>query len=149
MKITISRAFVTAIPVAVLAVVPALLPASAADGGRPFDVAMTGAEEAPGPGDPDGSGTFTATVNPGQSELCYTLEVANVDNVTAAHVHRAPAGQAGGVVIPLVAPFTGSSAACATVDRTLAAEIAAHPERFYANVHSQEFPAGAVRGQLG
>ena len=58
-------------------VVPVLtcVPAAADDGGRPFTVALTGAAERPGPGDPDGSGTATLRLNPGQEEVCFTLTV--------------------------------------------------------------------------
>lgn len=48
------------------------------DGGRPFTVALTGAAERPGPGDPDGSGTARLSLNPGQEEMCFTLTVENI-----------------------------------------------------------------------
>ncbi|MEO7269846.1 MAG: CHRD domain-containing protein [Knoellia sp.] len=123
--------------------------AVAADGGRPITVEMTGAQEAPGPGDPDGSGTATFAVNVGQSEVCYTITVADIDPATAAHVHRALPGIAGPVVIPLAAPTSGSSSGCATVPRALALELIKSPGDFYVNVHNPAYPAGAVRGQLG
>ena len=123
-------------------------PASAADGGRKFAVAMTGAEEAPDPGDPDGSGTASFRFNPGRETVCYTLTVEDVDDVTAAHIHKAPAGVAGAVVIGLAPPTTGTSSACATVDRGLAIDIFRNPADYYVNVHSADFPGGAVRGQL-
>jgi hypothetical protein len=122
--------------------------AAADDGGRPLSAELTGAAEAPGPGDPDGSGSASLRVNPGQGEICYTLTVTNVDNVTAAHIHVAPVGSPGPVVVPLVAPVSGSSSACATVDRELAMAILSDPEAYYVNVHSTAYPAGAVRGQL-
>jgi len=50
---------------AVLVVVALALPASA--GGRPLSAEMTGAQEVPGPGDPDGSGTVSFTMNPGRA----------------------------------------------------------------------------------
>ena len=53
---------------------------------------MTGAAEAPGPGDPDGSGTAFFTLNQGQGEICFELTVANIDPATAAHIHRAGVG---------------------------------------------------------
>lgn len=139
------------IPVA-LAVVALLFPVSAAsadDGGRPISVAMTGAAERPGPGDPDGSGTATFRINPGQGEVCYTLTVANIEAATAAHIHRAPPTSAGPVVVPLNPPTNGSSSGCATVSRALAKELIQTPEAFYVNVHNTPFPGGAVRGQLG
>ncbi|MGH3716859.1 MAG: CHRD domain-containing protein [Micromonosporaceae bacterium] len=122
--------------------------ANADDGGRPLSATLTGAEEVPGPGDPDGSGTAVLAVNPGQNEICYTLTVTNVDNVTAAHIHRAPAGAAGPVVVPLAAPTTGTSTACSSAARELSLDILMHPENYYVNVHSSTHPAGAVRGQL-
>lgn len=122
--------------------------AADADGGRPITVTMNGAAEAPGPGDPDGSGTASFRINPGQTEVCYELAVTAIGPATAAHIHRAPAGSPGPVVVPLAAPTNGSARACATVDRALAKELMQSPQAFYVNVHNAEFPAGAVRGQL-
>ena len=129
-----------------------LFPASAAsadDGGRPINVAMTGAAERPGPGDPDGTGTASFRINPGQGEVCYTLRVANIEAATLAHIHRAPATAAGPIVVHLNAPTNGQSSGCAAVSRALAKELIQTPGAFYVNVHNTPFPAGAVRGQLG
>ena len=134
-----------------VAAVAFLLPTSAAsaqEGGRPITVQMTGAAERPGPGDPDGSGTASFRINPGQGRICYTLTVANIDPATAAHIHRAPPTEAGPVVVPLEAPTDGSSEGCATVDRALAQEMIRDPGAFYVNVHNAPFRPGAVRGQL-
>lgn len=119
-----------------------------AAGGRTFTTEMSGAEEAPGPGDPDGSGTAVITINRGQGQVCYELTVDNIAPATAAHIHRAPEGVAGPVVVPLGAPASGSSSGCVAVDKDLAKEIAKNPAAFYVNVHNAEFPPGAVRGQL-
>ena len=122
----------------------------AADGGRPFTVSLTGAEEAPGPGDPDGSGTASITLNPGQEEVCWEIHVSNIAlPATGAHIHLAPAGSPGPVVVPLSAPnATGHSAGCITVAQDLIKNIMKNPQDYYINVHSTEYPAGAVRGQL-
>ncbi|HWR66400.1 MAG TPA: CHRD domain-containing protein [Bellilinea sp.] len=117
-------------------------------GGRPFFVEMTGAAEAPGPGDPDGTGTAFFTLNQGLGEICFELTVANIDPAAAAHIHRADVGVPGPIVVPLVAPTSGMSSGCAVVDPVLIMEIRQFPERFYVNVHNPAFPAGAVRGQL-
>jgi len=53
---------------------------------------------------------------------------------------------AGPVVVPLAPPTGGSSSACGRVDRALA--LARQPSGSYVNVHTAEFPAGALRGQL-
>ena len=66
-----------------------------------------------------------------------------------AHIHVGAAGTSGDVVVTLDAPNRGFSANCARVDPMLAGEIADNPAGFYVNVHNDEFPAGAIRGQLG
>jgi hypothetical protein len=125
-----------------------VLSTALANGGRPLSTVLAGANEVPGPGDPDGTGVFSMTANSGQEEICYELSVANIAPATAAHIHRAPAGVPGPVVVPLVAPTNGSSSACASVPRDLVKEIRKNPEAFYVNVHNAMFPAGAIRGQL-
>jgi hypothetical protein len=122
----------------------------AADGGRPFKIEMTGANEAPGPGDPDGSGTAKLWLNPGLGQVCFELSVSNIAlPATGAHIHEAPAGEPGSVVVPLTAPdASGTSSGCVSADRDLILDILMHPEEYYVNVHSTEYRAGAVRGQL-
>jgi CHRD domain len=117
-------------------------------GGAPQSATLSGAAEVPGPGDPDGSGSASLQLNPGQGEICYELTVANIAPATAAHIHVAAAGVAGPVVVPLAPPTSGSSSACAAVDRDLVLAILKNPAGYYVNVHNAEFPAGAVRGQL-
>lgn len=123
---------------------------TAVAGGRPLSTQMTGAAEAPDPGDPDGTGTASITVNPGQGEVCFELTVADIEPATAAHIHVGPVGVAGPVVVALTAPTDGSSSGCVDgVARELAKDLIQNPEAYYVNVHNAEFPAGAVRGQLG
>ena len=69
--------------------------AASATGGRPFTTTLSGAEEVPAPGDADGTGLATITVNPGLGKICYWLEVSGIAPATAAHIHRAPTGVAG------------------------------------------------------
>jgi len=140
----------------VIVAAAALLPIAAAsawaqEGGRPITVQMTGAAERPIPpgGDPDGTGTATFRVNPGQERICYTMTVANIDPATAAHIHRAPPSDPGPIVVPLEAPTDGSSEGCAPVSRELALDIIRNPQDYYVNVHNTPYPRGAVRGQLG
>ncbi len=130
-------------------VVVGVSPAAATDGGRPLSARLTGAAEVPVPGDPDGRGTASLRLNPGQGEICVELSVQDIDPARAAHIHLGTAGVAGPVVVPLPAPTSGSSAACLDVDRDLALAIIRSPEDYYVNVHNAAFPAGALRGQLG
>ena len=120
-----------------------VVPASAARGGVPFRVELTGAAEVPGPGDPDGSGTARLRINPGLGQVCWTIEVAGVEPLQAAHIHEAPATSAGPVVVPL--PLEGG---CTDVERELALDIIRNPDEYYVNVHNLAYPGGALRGQL-
>lgn len=123
--------------------------ARAEEGGRPLSTSLDGKAEIPGPGDPDGSGTATLRINPGQSQVCYELTVKDIDTATAAHIHRGAVDVAGPVVVTLATPSSGSSKDCAEVARALAQELIKTPAAFYVNVHNAAFPAGAIRGQLG
>jgi hypothetical protein len=129
--------------------------AAADDAGRPFSTALTGAAEAPGPGDPNATGQAEITLNQGQNEVCFDISWADIDGeVFAGHIHVAPVGSPGPIVVPL---FTGSFAGtdavsgCAeNVDADLIKAIRHDPAAYYVNVHSRpNFPGGAVRGQLG
>jgi hypothetical protein len=124
--------------------------ATAADPvGQRYVASLTGSQEVPTPGDPDGGGTADVKIADGTTSLCYELIVRNIAPATAAHIHRGERGVAGPPVVPLMAPTSRRSEACADVSEALAAEIKANPAAFYVNVHNAEFPAGAIRGQLG
>lgn len=124
---------------------------------------LKGSEEAPVPGDPNAAGFATITLsNPGARQICFDLSWQNVsgedsdpnnDAVTAAHIHEAPAGSAGPVVVGLfmnqALPTTGSQSGCVAAEPSTIAQIRAHTEDYYVNLHSGEYPAGAIRGQLG
>ena len=112
-------------------------------GGRPIAITISGSAEAPGPGDPDGSGTASFTFNPGTGEVCYDYTVTGV-----AHIHVAPVGQPGPVVIPLPPTSPTGGSGCVTADRGLIVAILRDPSAYYFNVHNADFPAGALRGQL-
>jgi hypothetical protein len=124
--------------------------ASADSGGRPLSTTLTGAAEVPGPGDDDGSGVATITVNPGQEEVCWEISVVDITlPATGAHIHVGPAGEFGDVVVPLTPPdASGLSSGCEEVSRELALDILMNPENYYVNVHTTDFPDGAIRGQL-
>lgn len=108
-----------------------------------------GAAETPA-GDPDGSGTVSITIDPATRQVCWNIKVANIAPATASHIHTGAAGASGGVVVPLdVNGFTGSTTGCAAAPAAAdLAAIIANPAGFYVNVHTADFPAGAVRGQL-
>ncbi|MGI8658465.1 MAG: CHRD domain-containing protein [Candidatus Limnocylindria bacterium] len=117
-----------------------------------FTTTLSGSEEAPGPGDKNGKGFITLDVyNAGL--VCYTLKTQAIKTPTAAHIHEAPAGTAGPVVVNLridLASQKGNRLTyCAPADAAIVADIRANPADYYVNVHNDAFPGGAIRGQLG
>ncbi|HET9911764.1 MAG TPA: PQQ-dependent sugar dehydrogenase [Anaerolineales bacterium] len=117
---------------------------------RDFLIRMTGAAEAPGPGDPDGRGIARLSLKPAEGEVCFALRVSKIAlPATGAHIHQAPVGSPGPVVVPLTPPNDkGFSSGCVSADPNLIRNIIQNPTQYYVNVHNAEFPAGAVRGQL-
>ena len=107
---------------------------------------LTGPAEVPGPGDADGTGSFSGRLNVGQGKLCYTLTSSNLATLTAAHIHDGKAGVAGPPVVTLQA--NAPTETCMDVDKTTAQKMVAAPGDYYVNIHTADFPAGAVRGQL-
>ncbi len=140
----------TLLIIALLAVSGAAFTANADDGGRKLTTTLLGANERPGPGDPDGSGVASLRLNPGAGQVCYTITYANVNGVTAGHIHEAPANAAGPVVVGLFAgsDTDGTIEGCVRADRSLILDIIQNPEDYYVNLHNADFPAGSIRGQL-
>jgi hypothetical protein len=112
-------------------------------------VSMNGTVERPA-GDPDGTGTAVIRIRD-DNQVCYRFTVQNIVlPATGAHIHRGPSTGTGPIVVPFTAPdANGASTGCTAADPALVAEIKGTPANFYANVHSRDFPAGAVRAQLG
>jgi hypothetical protein len=128
--------------------------AGAEHGGAPFSTRLT-QEVTTVPvfaGDPDGTGVALITVNRGQREVCWDVSVSDIQlPATASHIHRAPPGVRGDIVVGLTPPDgTGRAVGCASgLNPDLLRDLKQNPEFFYVNVHTIPFPAGAVRGQLG
>ncbi|NYG55922.1 CHRD domain-containing protein [Nocardioides perillae] len=107
-------------------------------------------------GDPNGTGSaYVFGVDGDPRTLCYVLEVDKIGQARAAHIHRGEAGSNGPVVAFLAAPGDGDAADCLTegepgkfADGQTVADILENPEEYYVNVHNDEYPGGAVRGQL-
>jgi CHRD domain len=86
-------------------------------------------------------------------EIRFTVVILNPERETfvAGHIHEAPFGVNGDVVVPL---FSGMNNAFVFVQHGEvfdddAARVCADPAGFYVNYHTSRFPGGAVRGQLG
>lgn len=118
-------------------------------GGRAFNVTLTGEAESPA-GDPVATGEATVRMRAGQGQVCYRLSATNLPSAAvAAHIHVGAAGSSGNVVVPLKTPNgAGQASGCAAAARSLVAAMLAKPAGYYVNVHTSDFPAGAIRGQL-
>ena len=127
----------------------------------PSDLAAAG----PGPtpatptGDPDGTGraAFTFDITNAAdtvvgAQACWDITYSNITGTpSAAHIHRGAVGIAGPVVViaPSLPNLTATgTTGCVTIAGTLATEIMTTPANFYINVHTSDFPTGAIRGQL-
>lgn len=118
-----------------------------ADANKTHDATLTGAAEVGG-GDPDGSGSALIGLSPGGNEICFSINVSGIAPATAAHIHKGAVGVNGPVVVGLTPPTDGSSIGCVAVDPELLKDILKNPQDYYVNVHNDDFPDGAIRGQL-
>jgi len=148
--LAIAGAALAAGALAAVPIIPALGAQSNAVTKGPLFASMTGGAEAPTKGDSDGRGAATLLF-PSPTRVCFALLVGNVKKPNAAHIHRGAKGVAGPIVVPLTPPGSGTagfSSGCVNASAALVSEIAGKPSRFYVNVHTGDFPGGAVRGQL-
>lgn len=130
---------------------------------RSYYAVLSGGEEVPA-NDSQGRGVAKFQLSDDGLSLHYSLVVANIENVTASHIHLAPAGANGGVVVFLFGPAapTGPLAGKIAVGTITAANLinalAGQPlsaliEQMnnggaYVNVHTSQIPGGEIRGQI-
>ncbi len=101
------------------------------------------------PGDTDGSGTAHVTLITSEDRLCYSLEASDIEPATKAHIHEGTAEEAGPTVVKLdPPPEDRSSSGCTDVNGALLRDLLQKPQNYYVDVHNEEFPRGAIRGQL-
>jgi 5-enolpyruvylshikimate-3-phosphate synthase len=128
---------------------------------------LSGDEEVPARAT-DAQGQATFQVSGDGSTISYKLIVANIENVTQAHIHLAPAGSNGGIVAwlyPAAPPsrlipgrtqgilgegeITAASLVGSLSGQPLSALLdAMRNGGAYVNVHTSQFPPGEIRGQV-
>ncbi|HEX7172928.1 MAG TPA: CHRD domain-containing protein [Candidatus Limnocylindria bacterium] len=99
----------------------------------------------------DGTGSATITLDPATGELCWDLMAEGIGPVLQSHIHVGAAGESGDVVVPLdVDGFEDASEGCnePMEDAQVLQDIVDDPAGYYVNLHTEEFPGGAIRGQL-
>jgi hypothetical protein len=132
-----------------------------------FRTHANGAEEVP-VRDTEAQGQAIFQINDAGTEISYKLIVANIENVTQAHIHLGPPGVSGGIVVwlyPSAPPqllIPGRSDGTlnegvirnANVMGTLLGQGVAglltqiRAGNAYVNVHTSQFPPGEIRGQI-
>jgi CHRD domain len=161
------RPLVLLLPALMLAMALSFGTALADNGGRPFNLALSGANEfdaAGQPINPHGDadrGSAKLTINPGQEEVCWSFGAITLTAGEAlpfaAHIHIAPEGIAGPIVVDI---FGGAAAApaptsyptgttCVHGDRDVLTAILQDPGAYYLNLHNAQHPGGVMRAQLG
>ncbi len=144
------------VAMAMLVLAPAAQSHGAAD--NSFSARLTSAAEVPAPATPTSAhGTAHFNVSKDGSTVSYKVVVnGNVAPVVAAHVHRAPVGAAGPVVVPLF-PAPNVKVTNHTTIFSGTFPMAAYPAfiadanagLLYVNVHTPANPPGETRGQIG
>jgi len=114
---------------------------------KTFTVQMKGSQEIP-KGSPTGTGVFRYQLVTKSGLLCYSLTWSGIGTPFASHVHKGAKGTAGPVVIPLSATAPVKHSGCVKVKKSLLLAIGKKPSAYYVNVHTKQYPGGAIRGQL-
>lgn len=113
-----------------------------------FRVTLSGPQAS---GDPDGRGEATVTLYPEENRAEVRLDYSNIAPPTAMHLREGPTGLVGNVVLPFVIERDdgGSLTAARTSAKPGIVEtILASPGKYYLVVINEEYPVGALRGQL-
>jgi len=113
-----------------------------------FTAHLNGSQETP-PVDTAASGTGDLTFNPADNTISCGITTTGIAG-TVAHIHLAPAGVPGGIIVPLIStdPTTWACPSAPAAVLTAEQVSALYEGRLYFNVHSAAHPAGEIRGQI-
>lgn len=121
--------------------------------GQTLGAALTTLQEVPAAPPIPGFGNATVTFDATRENLNVTITVSSLGSpINNFHIHEAPAGINGPVVVNLIGLggqfVNGTMTGTFPVSAAVAQRMLQNPANFYVNVHTQQFPGGAVRGQL-
>lgn len=109
---------------------------------------LTGSAEVGG-GDMDGSGKAEISVSDELGQVCWDLnDIRGIGPITAAHIHRGARGTNGPPVFTLQPANEGGYKGCSDASEFVQEFLENDPAGFYVNVHTAQYPNGAIRGQL-
>ncbi len=113
---------------------------------RVYRVTLTGKAE--NKGAVSGAGAAVIAIHR-HSVVCWRFaHLHGFLGATAAHIDVGPTGKSGRVLIPLSTGPRLHHRGCVQGSATAVNTIERHPAGYYVNIHSIQYPAGAVRGQL-
>jgi hypothetical protein len=127
-----------------------------------FSAMLSGGEEIP-PVNTTATGVASFTLQ-GEQSIKYDVNVTGMDKVTAAHIHNAPKGENGEVVVTLfkaespTGQISGNLANGTFTASNLEGQMQGVPfgdlvkavetGKAYVNVHTEKNPNGEIRGQI-
>lgn len=112
-----------------------------------FRADLTGGNEVT-QGDSDGWGRVKISIDDTLNVLCADVEIRALGHVKSAQIYRGKAGVTGEPVVALDPPEDDDADDCDNIGDTLADEIQANPTDFYVSIVTDDFPQGAIRGQI-
>jgi hypothetical protein len=115
---------------------------------KTITVPMTGAQETAPKGSPTGKGTARIMLDSTKGQICYTLSWSKIKPPVAAHIHKGAKGTSGPIVVPFFTKAPAKHTGCVKASRQQITAIIKKPTGYYVNVHTTDYPAGAIRGQL-
>jgi hypothetical protein len=114
---------------------------------------MNGDKVVPGPGDGNGKGRSVIRPNVQRSRVCFNVKWKRIQDPIGGYIHKGAAGEKGPkklIMFEGKGPFPGPTLeGCLNgVKKKLVRKLKAHPRLYYINVVNENFPDGAIRGQL-
>jgi len=101
-------------------------------------------------GDPEGRGTASLEVKRAKRKLCYAVQADDVEKGKF-YLGEGKKGEPGDAVLTLFSPKVskpGPKGCMKKVNGELLDEILTHPKRYFVALENDEYPDGALRGQL-